>query len=149
MPTGAQTAAGTVMSISAALPATLNATGFGALTFTKISEVTAIPSFGKSFQRVDHNPIDERQTYKFKGAFDNGSLAVQLGKDIDDAGQVIVAAALESDNSYSFEVVLNNGDTVYYTAKVFSDTIDIGEVNSIVSGTIQLEIDSVIVYDPA
>ncbi len=46
MTTKAQTVAGTTIGISASLPATYDSTGFAALSYTTIGEVTDIGSLG-------------------------------------------------------------------------------------------------------
>lgn len=145
MPTGAMTSAGTTLAISATLPATYNETGFEAVSYTDIGEVVNLPEYGKASNLVTHNPLGDRKTYKFKGSYNNGSVTVQLAKDSDDAGQVIVLAANDSDNSYSFEVTLNDGTVQYFTAKVMSYTTNVGTVDQITGSTMQLEIDSDIV----
>lgn len=145
MPTGAMISAGTTLAISATVPGALTESGFGGITFTDIGEVVTVPEYGKAFNLTTHNPLGDRQTYKFKSSFNNGSVTVQLAKDSDDAGQVIVLAAVESDNSYSFEVTLNDGTIQYFTAKVMSYTTNVGSVDQITGSTMQLEIDSNIV----
>ena len=67
MTSKAITVAGTVVSISAGLPATYDSTGFTALTFTAIGEITDVGTFGKDYTLVSHNPVGDRKTYKFKG----------------------------------------------------------------------------------
>lgn len=145
MPTGAMTSAGTTLAISASLPSTYNETGFEAVTYTDIGEVVTLPEYGKAFNLITHNPLSDRKTYKFKGSYNNGSVTVQIAKDSDDAGQVIVSAAADSDNSYSFEVTLNDGTVQYFTAKVMSYTTNVQDVNSITGSTMQIEIDSDVV----
>jgi len=145
MPTGAMTSAGTTLAISASLPSAYTATGFGAVTFTDIGEVTTLPEYGKTFNLVTHSPLGDRKIYKFKGSYNNGSVGVQMGRDVDDAGQVICAAAAASDNSYTFEVTLQDLTIQYFTGKVMSYTTNVGSVDQITGSTMTIEIDSDIV----
>lgn len=140
-----QTSAGTTIGISAGLPATDDAAGYGALTFTPIGEVTDLGEYGKVFNLVTHNPIATRRTEKFKGSFNEGSISMGIGEDTSDAGQVILDTAVESDANFAFEITAQDGDIDYFQAKVMSKTVNVGSVDSIRSSTVQLEITSGIV----
>jgi len=133
-----QTVAGTKIGISAAQPATYNEAGYEALTFSNIGEITDGGSHGKTFAEVTHNPIDTRGTQKFKGSFNLGNKTLQLAIDDDDPGQVIVKAALESDNDYSFKVEYQDGSIDYFQAKVMSFDKAATSVDSIRSATVTL-----------
>jgi hypothetical protein len=139
------TTAGSTLSIGTAA-ATIDAAGFGAVSYTAVGEITDIGEFGKEFNLVTHNPIGNRQTKKFKGSFNNGSLQLQLAFDSADTGQdYITGTALGSDDSFSIKIVLQSGLIEYFTAKVMSFRINPGSVDSITSATVMLEIDSSIV----
>lgn len=140
----ARTSAGTTIGIAAA-PATYDLAGFDALSFDTIGEVTDAGEYGKVFNLVTHNPLATRQTKKFKGSFNNGSITLQLAIDEDDVGQIAAKAALESDASFSIAVTKQNGAIDYFTAQVMSFTDAIGSVDSIEGGSIQLEIDNEII----
>ena len=147
MPTGAITSAGTTLAISASAPSAETATGFGAVTYTDIGEIVSVGEYGASSNLVTNNPLNDRKTYKFKGSYNNGSLSMNLAKDVDDAGQVILAAAASptNDADYTFEVTLSDGSIEYFTAKVMSYTTVVDSVDSITGSTAQLEIISDIV----
>ncbi len=148
MPTKAQTVAGTTISISAGLPATYDSTGFIALSYTAIAEVTDIGTLGKDFTLVTHNSIADRKTYKFKGTYNNGSLALKLAKATlasTDAGQTLAATASGSDASYSFKITSQDATDMFFTAKVMSFMTAVGGPNSILGGELKIEIDSDIV----
>lgn len=139
------TAAGTTIAVSAALPATYDAAGYVALTYTTIGEVTDIPEFGASRELVTHNAVGTIDTIKRKGSRNNGSVALNIASDEDDAGQALLEAGEADDASYSFKVTFQTGAIKYFTAQVMSFTTIIGSVNSIVSVSAMLEIDSAIV----
>ncbi len=134
--------AGTTLRISAAAPATYNAAGYAALTYTNIGEITDLGEFGREYAPIKHNPIDTRATVKLKGSFDEGQLALQLGLDTDDAGQILCKAALLSDNNYSFEVTAQNGDKYYFPALVMSFKTNFGSVDSVTSASMNVELTS-------
>lgn len=141
----ASTTAGTTFAVSASLPATYDSTGFAALTYTACGEITDIGEFGKEYQLVTHTPLATRKTEKFKGSYNNGSLALQMASDTNDAGQGLLVTALGSDNSYSVKITHQNGDIDYFTGKVMSYRVAVGGADSIKAATVAIEIDSNIV----
>lgn len=146
----AQTVAGAVLSVSSSLPATYNAAGFGALSYSPVAEVTDIGTFGKDFTLVTHNPIGDRKTFKFRGSYNNGTLDLKLAKITvlnTDAGQAALTTALNDplDKSVSFLITLQDTSKQYFTGKVMSFTTSIGSVNSILAGECKIEIDSDVV----
>lgn len=148
MTTKSQTVAGTTISISAALPTTYDATGFGALSYSAIAEVTDIGTYGREYTKVTFNPLADRNTYKFRGSFDSGNLDLKLGKTTlanVDAGQVLLTTASQSDADFSFKIVLQDGSKAYFTAKVMSFTTAVSSVNNILMGECKVEITSLIV----
>ena len=145
MASNAFTSAGTTIAISAALPATYNSTGFAALTYTSIGEITDAGEFGKEYNLVTHNPLADRKTYKRKGSYNNGSMTLQMGRVPDDAGQVLLLAAQDSDDSYSFKITLQDGTVNYFTGQVMSYRTSIGSVDQITSASVTVEVDSDIV----
>lgn len=133
-----QTVAGTTIAISAGIPATFNEAGYDALTFSAIGEITDGGSHGRTYAEVTHNPIGTRGTAKFKGSFNEGTKTLQLAIADEDPGQVIVKAALYSDNDYSFRVTYQDGAIDYFQAKVMSFEKATSGVDTIRSATINL-----------
>lgn len=136
------TTAGTTIAVSASAPATYDSPGYGALSFTTVGEVTNLGSFGREYALVTHNPIGTRATQKYKGSYNEGQIAMEVGLDTDDAGQDLLATASASDSNYSFKVTAQNGDVYYFIAKVMSFKRNFGGVDQITSATITLEITS-------
>jgi hypothetical protein len=139
MPDSVQTLVETTISVSASLPATYDDTGYGALTFTAVGQVTDWTAGGQTYNVTTSNPIAQRSTDKYKGTFNNGTDTITVNRDDDDAGQVIIQAALTSDADYSFEVTYQDGTIDYFTGKVVSFDTVAGGADSIVQKTIQLE----------
>lgn len=137
-----RTSAGTTLGISASNPATFNIAGYDALSFTSIGEITDLGEFGREYNLVTHNPIGSRGTVKKKGSFNEGSMTLQLGLDTDDAGQILAKAASLSDADYSFKLTTQNGDIYYYQAQVMSFKVGVGQVDSITTASITLELTS-------
>tara|TARA_R110000850_G_scaffold275207_1_gene414168 strand:+ start:34580 stop:35023 length:444 start_codon:yes stop_codon:yes gene_type:complete len=126
------TFAGTSIGISAALPATYDAAGFGALTFTDIGEISSAPgSGGKTFEDVTYTVLSKRATIHLKGTSDQAEETMEIVVDRDDPGQVLLAEALDSDNEYSFEVTYNNGEIDYFQALVMGNAGAGGDSNTV------------------
>lgn len=143
------TSAGTKLFISSAAPATYNQTGFAALVWTEIGEVSEMGEFGRQYNLVTFNTLGDRRTVKRKGSYNDGTIACQMARVPDDAGQTILTTAVNSDNSYSIMIKLQDGTVFYTTAQVMSYTTNIGNVDQITSATVNLEIDNDIIEVPA
>lgn len=136
------TAAGTTISISAALPASITKTGYAALAFTEIGEITDGGSVGRTYNIVEHLPLSKRGKVKIKGSFDDGTLTIQAAFAPGDAGQIIVETALDDDDFYSFEIELQDGTKIYFLAQVTSAPVSIGTADSIVGTTFNVSVKS-------
>lgn len=137
-----RTSAGTTIGISSSAPATFNATGYDALTFTSIGEVTDLGEFGRTYSLVTHNPLSTRATVKKKGSYNEGAVTMQVGLDTDDAGQALVKTASQSDADYYFKITTQNGDIYYFPAMVMSFVVGVGSVDQITTASISLELTS-------
>ena len=135
-----QTTAGSTLAIAADAPATFDAAGFGALTFTTIGEITNFGEHGREYALVTHNPASTRGTQKYKGSFDSGAKDTSLAIDKDDAGQIIAEGAVLSDDDYSFVETWQDGAKEYFRGKVMSFKTQAGGVDDIRSGTIMVQI---------
>lgn len=138
----ARTSAGTKLYVSASAPATYNSAGFGALSWTEVGEITDFGEWGKEYTVVNHNPVGNRQTVKRKGSYNNGAATLSMARVPSDAGQAILIAASDSDNSYSFKVVFQDLTGQYFSAQVPKYTTNVGSVDSIFSASVSLEIDN-------
>lgn len=135
-----RTSAGTTLRVSATTPNTFDVAGYEALSFSLVGEITDFGEFGREYNLVTHNPVSTRGTQKFKGSFNEGSMNMTLGLDTDDAGQIILKAAVLSDNNYSFKITTQNGDIYYFQAQVMSFKLGVGGVDNITSATVVLEL---------
>jgi hypothetical protein len=140
-----QTSAGSSLSIATGLPVTYDGAGYAALVYTIIGEVTDIGEFGRMHALVTHIPVATRRVQKFKGSYNNGSVVVQMGRDQANAGQTAAKAAVLSDASYSFKVVLQDLTKIYFTGKVMDYKSHVGTVDIITGASMTIEIDSDVV----
>ena len=142
------TSTGTVMGVSAAPPATYDEAGFVALTFTDVAEVVDMGEFGAVYNKVDHAALERRNIVKRKSMVDYGSMAVQLGRDTSDAGQLLLVSGADGANKdvvYSFKITLQDLSVQYFTSQVYSYTTNVGAGDQIVGSTVQVEIDNEII----
>jgi hypothetical protein len=141
------TNAGTNLAIVSGEPATYDAPGFGALSFVDVGEVENIPEYGGVSQEITFTALKDLIVKKLKGSFDPGSIAITLGRDVADAGQVVVSAAAAPTNNtqHSISVTFSDGSIHYFTALVMSYTTNPNDVNSVVRSTMNLSLTNVVV----
>lgn len=140
MASNAFTSAGTTIGIVSGDPSSYDATGFEALTFDTIGEVTDLGEFGREYSLVTHNPLGDRQTVKRKGSYNDGSISMTVARTPDDAGQTVLQTALDSDENFSFNVTLQDGTELYFQAQVLSYTTNVGTVDQITTASVTIEI---------
>ena len=136
-----ETASGAKLKASAALPATYDSVGYGALTMITVGEVTNIGAFGKVFATVTHNSLEQRGTQKSKGSFNNGQIQPQLALDNSDAGQDILRTAVDSDDPIAMSVELRSGDEYFFAGLVMSMPPNVAAADDIVMSQPTIEID--------
>lgn len=137
---GIGTVAGTTFGISAATPATFNAAGYAALTFTNIGNIDNAGSDGRVYNEVTFNPIATRGTQKFKGSFNEGNKSITLAYDSSNPGIQLLKTALNDDSDYSFEIGLPDGGFRYFQAKVMSFVNEENTVDDIRMASVELAI---------
>lgn len=134
------TAAGTKIAISAAAPATEDAAGYAALTYTSIGGVEQIGAFGASTNKVEFQPLDGAKE-KHKGSTDYGSLQPSMALDNNDAGQTLLRTAAEPDNNalYSFKITYPTGEKRYSQGRVFGFPENVGNADSVIMANPTIE----------
>ena len=143
-----QTNADTSIKVSIAAPATHDAAGFGALSFTAVGEIVSSGEKGGAGALVTHSPLDKRAVQKFKGSVNYGSYPLSMGLDLADAGQVIMASlalGAEIDTVASFEETKQDGSIEYYRALVMSYTRVGGTIDAVIGSNATLELTDSIV----
>lgn len=143
-----QTSTGVVLSVVDALPATFDQVGYEALSFVEVGELVDLPEYGPTVTVVESNPLKTGITEKYAGFCNQGSVSLGLEWDPEDAGQTILANAINPGGAFvphSFKVAYNDGTVEYFHGGVFSYTRAPGSANSMVGSTVQVEINSEIV----
>lgn len=140
------TSAGTTIALSAAAPATFDAAGYAALTFTTVGGVESLPAFGATTTVNSFQPLNGPQE-KHKGPTNYGSLQVPMALDKADAGQTLLRTAAAPNNNalYSFKVSFPNGDARYFQGRVFGMQETPGSATNVLMMTSTVEVTTVVV----
>lgn len=134
-----QSNAGATLFISATRPATFDAVGYADtdISWTEVGEVENFGEHGVTAQVLTFTNVKDAIIQKLKGSKDYGQMNLVLGSVPGDAGQVILAAASESQNRYSARLVYPLGDgevtseTHYLDVLVVSRSFQDGDANSV------------------
>ena len=112
--TATETMTGTIYSISATLPATYDAAGYGSTTvvFTVIDRVESFGVYGSKRSVTKFQPITGA-VEKLKGAPDYGDASMTMADMPLDPGQIILKAAEASMNHYSLKILYPDGEIHY------------------------------------
>lgn len=135
-----QSTAGTTLGLSASAPATYNAAGFAALTFTNVGEIKNLGEFGKTFALITSSVLSRRGDRKKKGSFNAGQLSFSVELDNADTGQTLLQTALDADADYSVAVTLQNGDAYYLRGLVVKFTPAVGGNSEMVMANVTIEL---------
>jgi hypothetical protein len=130
---------------------------FESYSYTEITEIVDLGSFGDSANTITHVSLGDRRVRKFKGSFDAGTPTWSLGRDTTDAGQIALVAAAATDFDYAFKIVFNDGSDgspsadsiVYFAGKVMGYTTDVGNADSIIGATVNIGVNSKPIEIPA
>jgi hypothetical protein len=139
--TNVVTFAGATIGVSAGEPATHDAAGFAALTYTDVGEVISVGSRGRTYTDVSYKTLAERGTLHRKGSYDEPETTFEIGADRTDAGQVIMKAGSESDDNNSFIITYSNGEVDYFMGLIFSFVTNGGDADTMRMLTANVRID--------
>lgn len=124
---GLQTGAGSTIAICVAPPATNDAAGYAALSWTEGGSCEKIGTIGSSFAKTDFQPLKGAKQ-KLKGSADYGALQPSFALDEDDVGQMLFRTASddETNKMYYFRVKLQTGAIRYFPGRSFGwpETVD-------------------------
>lgn len=118
------TGAGTSVHISAAAPATYDAAGFAALSWTLVGELETLPEINVTHTTTSFTNLTTAKTSIAKGAEEAITTNITCALDRDDAGQAMLTTARKSLTAIvSVKVTEGNGDIIYFRAMVLSERI--------------------------
>lgn len=145
MSTLAFSSAGSKVLISAGVPATHDATGFAALTYTEINGLSDVGVAGDVASLITFMPVNDAQTYKLKGNVNSGVLSLKGAFTPTDPGQLVLVSASNSYNPYSVKLLLANGSIMYAQGLVMGVQTTVGTVNQITGLECNIELSGGIV----
>lgn len=123
--------AGSKILVSAGVPATHDATGFAALTYTEVNSISDFSVAGDVASLITFMPVNDANTYKLKGNVNSGVLTLKGAFTPTDPGQLLLISAAGSYNPYSVKLVLANGSIMYAQGLVMGVQTTVGTVNQI------------------
>ena len=138
--TTVESVTGTLFAISAGLPATYDATGYAALTYTTVGEVEDIGSEDATKATQQFTPIATSVVTKVPGPIDYGKRTVVLGHLPSDAGQVLMKAAFKSNNRYSVKITFPDTEVRYYDVLVTKFGTSGGKAGELARVTSEIDI---------
>lgn len=101
-----QTLSGASLSLSASLPPTYDAAGYGGttMTYTAIGSVEDFGEHGGQAQVSNFIAVDDGVVQKIKGSVNYGSMNITCGQVSSDGGQDLIDTAFASKNRYSAKI---------------------------------------------
>jgi hypothetical protein len=139
---------GTQFYISAAEPATYDAAGFAALTWTEVGEVESLGEFGGTAQITNFIPLATGIVKKRKGSLDYGTATVAIGRLAGDAGQALMKSGFDGANKdviHSAKVLSADGAIAYFTGVIGSYTTATNDANTVTMVNCNLELDNKVI----
>jgi hypothetical protein len=139
------TSATTALYISASLPATYDSTGFTALTWIAVGEISSYGAFGGKTNIVKFTPVDTNTVAKRGGSQDFGAIALTLARHTG-ADVTAMNNAFIDRQPRAFKIVYPTalGQTDYFTGIVVENTTNIGNSDKILEANVNIEIDNTI-----
>ena len=136
------TISGATLAISASLPATYDASGYGAttITYTTIGEVENFGNHGVTATITEFTPIATAVVAKMKGSKNYGTMSMALGSIPSDAGQAIITTASESTAHYSAKLTYPDNEIHYLDVLVAKDEYQDGSVNDAMKRSVDFAI---------
>lgn len=141
-PTTVQSLSGATLALSANLPTTYDAAGYGATTvvYTLIGAIENFGNHGASATITEFTDVATATVTKVKGAKNYGTMSLTIGSIPSDAGQVMLDTAMESVNRYSAKMTYPSGAVHYFDVLVAKAEYQDGAVNDVQKRGVDLAI---------
>jgi hypothetical protein len=148
--TGVESVTNATFAISATLPATYDAAGYGltSIVYTLISEIESFSAYGSVRAITKFQPISG-PVEKMKGPPDYGDIDISMADLPLDAGQVILKAAEASSSHYSLKVTYADGEIHYLDFVNFSWSLNVGKAGEALNRLAKLGVCKAPVIVPA
>lgn len=138
------------ISVSTGVPATQNVAGYEALTFTEVGGVDSIGNFGATFQTTEFTPLKTGLVLLLLGSKKNGTIPVSMADLPDDAGQIIIEAAITGGTQralHAVKIVDSHGYIEYFQAYLGKFEKQMGDANKVKMRSLDVMINTEIVTD--
>ena len=123
----------TCISVSAGVPATNDATGYAALTYTAVGEINSIGDLVTKHATTTFVNFCTNKSSVVKGVEEVIMFQMVVGNDRDDAGQTLMTTARQNlTGKYAFKMVESNGDIQYFRGFVLQEGTQFKSVNDVV-----------------
>lgn len=98
----------------AALPSTLNETGWETGTYTDVGNIQDIGEMGDTHNQIEYSTLADSRQKRLPGLRDGGSVPLTVIYDSSDGGQTILRAANGTTDVHLFKVKDADGETYYF-----------------------------------
>lgn len=129
---------------------------FEALTWVEVGEIETLGEFGDESNVVNFAALSDARVRKQKGTRDAGLLALVVGHDPRDAGQIKLLAAEESKFKWGFKIINPDAETAAYTDSIYyfralvtSRRLNMGGNDNVVRRAYNIAIDSAVIEVPS
>ncbi len=125
--------------------------------YVEVGEIETLGNFGDKSAAINFTSLADSRVRKIKGPRDAGNMAITVGDDATDEGQVAMVAAEASKFDFNFKVVLNDnitqggdGSVSYFYGKVMSKEKAVGTASNVIKRNFTVDINSEILeIDPS
>ena len=107
---------GAVIAVSVATPATVDSTGFAALSYTTVGKIASFGSVGDSSADIAIELLEGR-TEHVNGVKDGGAIAFAVRYDTD-AGQTLLVNNSNNNTDLSFKITDPDGKIAYFYGRI-------------------------------
>lgn len=105
---------GSTLAVVASTPATEDATGYAALSFTSVGKVISIGPLGDQSEDITFDLLQPGRRSHVNGVKDLGEIPIGIEYNRSDAGLTIVEAGANGNTTHSFRVTDSDGDDYYF-----------------------------------
>ena len=134
---------GTTFALVAGVPATFDASGYAAVTYTAVGEVNSLGDFGGTGEVIENTPLATGVIEKFIGSINYGTINAIFSKDLDSTGQGVIQAGFDGGSAraeHSVRITFPSGDIAYLGVKIASFVTSVGDANTVTGGNTDLEL---------
>lgn len=124
--------------------------------WVEVGGVESLGEFGDQSNAITFASLGDSRLLKLKGVRDAGTMAMVVGRDPEDEGQLAMEAAEKTPGNYRFRVVMNDEPTdayspttFYFAGQVMSRSVNVADVNAVTRRTYNVGINTPIYEDPA